>query len=158
MQFLESPKFKVIRRLIWQEFLKLTLVLKSAVHFTFFKIHEMKSRVNSFKVAFQGLKFLFATQIHAKIHLGAALLATFCAWYFEVSIMEWCMIIFAIVLVIGAEAFNTSIEQLTDLVSPDYHPLAGKAKDLAAGGVLVFAIGAFILGLIIFLPPILALF
>ena len=66
--------------------------------------------------------------------------------------------LFAITTVLSAEAFNTAIEYLIDLVSPDYHPLAGKAKDVAAAAVLFTAIGAFFVGLIIFLPKVIALF
>ena len=72
--------------------------------------------------------------------------------YFGISKTEWCLIVIAICMVISAEAFNTSIEHLTDLVSPNYHELAGKTKDVAAAAVLITAIGAAILGLIIFLP------
>ncbi len=118
----------------------------------------MKSRIKSFRAALQGLFFMFSTQINAQIHFTAAVSACLAAWFFEVTITEWCLILIAIVMVTGAEAFNTSIEQLTDLVSPQYHPLAGKAKDLAAGAVLIFAIGAFILGLIIFLPKLSGMF
>ncbi len=78
--------------------------------------------------------------------------------YFEITPTEWCIIVFAIAIVLAAEAFNTAIEDLTDLVSPEPHPLAGHAKDLAAGAVLLTAIGAAIVGLLIFLPKILALF
>lgn len=72
----------------------------------------------------------------------------------KISITEWCFVTLCITLVIMAEAFNTAIENLTDLVSPDFHPLAGKTKDLAAGAVLIFSIGAVIVGLLIFLPKI----
>jgi diacylglycerol kinase len=65
---------------------------------------------------------------------------------------EWCWIIIAIALVFITEMLNTSIEFLTDLVSPNYHPLAKNTKDVAAGAVLVAAIIAIILGLMIFLP------
>lgn len=67
------------------------------------------------------------------------------------------MVVFAIVLVLAAEGFNTALEHLTDLVSPDYHPLAGKAKDVAAGAVLLAAIGAATVGILIFGSKILAL-
>jgi diacylglycerol kinase (ATP) len=55
-------------------------------------------------------------------------------------------------VVMAAEGFNTSIEKVVDLVSPEYHPIAGMAKDIAAGAVLITAIGAAIIGLIIFIP------
>lgn len=117
-----------------------------------------EKRLLSFKYAFQGLFTLIRTQPNAKIHCFAALVALALSFYFQLSSIEWCLIIFAITSVLSAEAFNTAIEYLTDLVSPDYHPLAGKAKDVAAGAVLCTAIGAFVVGLIIFAPKFFALF
>jgi len=76
---------------------------------------------------------------------------------FQITKIEWCLIVISIAAVWTAEAMNTAIEKLTDLVSPELHPLAGKTKDAAAGAVLVIAIGAAIVGGIIFLPHILAL-
>ncbi len=117
-----------------------------------------EKRLLSFKYAFQGLITLIRTQANAKIHCFAALLTIGLSFYFQLSHIEWCLVIFAIVSVLSAEAFNTAIEYLTDLVSPDYHPLAGKAKDVAAGAVLCTAIGAFFVGLLLFLPKFFALF
>ena len=118
----------------------------------------LKKRLNSFRYAFQGIKRLFLTQPNAKIHLFAAAMAIALGLYFEISLVEWCIIVFAITSVLAAEAFNTAIEDLTDLVSPEPHPLAGHAKDVAAGAVLITAIGAATLGIIIFLPKIISLF
>jgi diacylglycerol kinase (ATP) len=73
-------------------------------------------------------------------------------WYVGVTRAEWCWIAFACMAVWSAEAFNTAIECLTDLVSPEFHPLAGRAKDTAAGAVLIAAIGAAIIGAMIFWP------
>ncbi len=117
----------------------------------------LKDRLNSFKFAFSGLKELFLTQPNAKFHLFAGFCVCGAGGYFGLSTAEWCAIVLSISLVIAAEAFNTSLEYLTNLVSPDYHPLAGKVKDLAAGAVLVIAIGAAIVGGIVFLPRLLAL-
>lgn len=68
------------------------------------------------------------------------------------AIVEWLIIILAITLVIGAEMVNTAIEYVVDLASPEIHPLAKQAKDVAAGAVLVFAMASVIIGLLIFLP------
>lgn len=111
----------------------------------------------SFKYAFQGLAYLVRTQPNAQIHLIIASLVLLSGAWLELSRAEWGLLVLATVLVLGAEALNTALEALTDLVSPEYHPLAGRAKDLAAGGVLVCAIGAAIVGLIVFLPHIWAL-
>ncbi len=118
----------------------------------------LKKRLNSFRYAFAGLGDLLHTQPNARIHLLATLLVLAAGFYFNISTAEWCAAILAIALVFSTEAFNTAIEFLTDLASPDYHPLAGKAKDVAAAAVLIAAIGAAAVGLIIFLPKIISLF
>lgn len=118
------------------------------------KISNLKKRINSFKYAFRGIIDLMTTQTNAQIHLCITFLVLLFGIYFNLSHLEWILIIFAIALVFSAEAFNTAIEYLTDLVSPEYHPLAGKAKDVAAGAVLLTAIGAALIGILIFLPKI----
>ncbi len=118
----------------------------------------LKKHLNSFRYAFAGIGRLVKTQANAKIHLAAALGVLAAGLYFQISTTEWCLIIIAICTVLAAEAFNTSLEDLTDLVSPNPHPLAGHAKDLAAGAVLLTAIGAAIVGILVFLPKFLNLF
>ena len=115
-------------------------------------------RIKSFSYAFQGLAILWHSQAHAKIHVLATLICLGLAVYLDVTRWEWCVLIICITLVLAAEAFNTAIEFLTDLTSPDYHPLAGKAKDVAAGAVLLTATGALIVGIFIFLPRPVAIF
>jgi len=73
-------------------------------------------------------------------------------FFFGITRIEWCIVILCVTLVFAAEAANTAIEYLTDLVSPEYHQLAGKTKDAAAAAVLFAAIGAAITGIIIFAP------
>lgn len=111
--------------------------------------------IRSFKFAFQGLKMLFLIENNAKFHLMAAILVIITGLYFKVSANEWIFLIFAIGLVFGSEAFNTAIEKLCDKISPQKDPVIGHIKDLAAAGVLFFAISAAMVGLIIFLPKIL---
>ena len=115
----------------------------------------IKERINSFKYAFNGIKTLFKTEVHGKFHILFALFVVAASVFFDISTVEWCMVIICIAMVVAAEAFNSAIEALTDLASPEYHPLAGKAKDLAAGGVLICSIGALVIGFIIFLPKVL---
>ncbi|MCB0522597.1 MAG: diacylglycerol kinase family protein [Lewinellaceae bacterium] len=115
----------------------------------------LKKRLNSFRYAFAGLGELLRSQPNAKIHLVAACAVAAAGFYFEITTTEWCLATFAVAMVFSAEAFNTAIENLTDLASPDYHPLAGKAKDVAAAAVLVAAIGAAAVGLLIFGPRVL---
>lgn len=117
----------------------------------------IKSRLKSFQYAFQGIADLIRTQPNARIHLVLAALAVFLGWAFSLSAAEWCLLALAAALVFAAEAFNTALEYLTDLVSPEYHELAGRAKDAAAAAVLFSAAGAAVIGLILFLPRFLAI-
>ena len=114
----------------------------------------LKARLKSFQYAFKGISDLIQTQPNAKIHLLAALLAIGAGGYFNLSAAEWCLLALTIAAVLAAEAFNTALEYITDLVSPDYHELAGRTKDAAAAGVLLTALGAAAVGLILFLPRI----
>lgn len=118
----------------------------------------IKKRIASFGYAFEGIFEVIRSQPNFIIHFLAAFVAIIAGFYFTISATEWCFVIGCIAIVFGAETFNTAIEHLTNLVSPDYHILAKKTKDAAAGGVLFIAIGAALVGLIIFLPKILALF
>jgi diacylglycerol kinase len=112
----------------------------------------MKKRIDSFVYAFKGIYTLFATQANARIHGAVLILILIFGFYFHLSATEWCLIILASAAVLSAEAMNTALEFVVDLVSPEYHDLAGKAKDVAAAAVLISAIGAAITGFIIFLP------
>jgi len=114
----------------------------------------LKKRTASFLYAFKGLKDLFKNQPNARIHAAAAVLVVLTGFYFHISRTEWIAVTLCIVMVLGLEAMNTALENLTDLVSPDFHPLAGKAKDVAAAAVLLAAMGTVIVALIIFLPKI----
>ena len=117
----------------------------------------LKKRLNSFRYAIAGIAEMVRSQANLKIHLMAAVAVISAGCYFDLPPTEWCVVAFAITSVLAAEGFNTALEYLTDLVSPEYHPLAGKAKDVAAGAVLLTAIGASAVGLLVFLPKILAL-
>ncbi|HSI91016.1 MAG TPA: diacylglycerol kinase family protein [Adhaeribacter sp.] len=112
----------------------------------------IKKRINSFGYAFKGIGAAFRYEPNMKLHFIGAAEAVFLGWFFEIKNPEWCWVALAIGLVWMAEIFNTSIEKLTDLVSPEYNELAGKVKDLAAGAVLIAAITAVIIGLLVFWP------
>lgn len=114
----------------------------------------IKERMASFGYAFEGIFEVIQSQANFKIHGLATCVAIGTGFYYSISTTEWCLIIGCIAAVFSAETFNTAIEHLTNLVSPDYHVLAKKTKDAAAGGVLLVAIGAAIIGLVIFLPKI----
>lgn len=120
--------------------------------------HPIQKRFNSFKYAFKGIFDLFKTQINARIHAFFMILVIAGGFFFNISTTEWIICILAIAMVLAAEAVNTALEYVVDLVSPDYHELAGKAKDVAAAAVLILAIAAAIIGCIIFWNPFLEFF
>lgn len=113
-----------------------------------------RRRADSFRFAFQGLAELLRSQPNARIHVLAAAVVVVAGVYFQISGVEWAVLALCIASVIALEAVNTALEYLTDLASPDYHPLAGKAKDVAAAAVLVAAVGSAAAGLCIFGPRI----
>lgn len=119
---------------------------------------SLRKRADSFRYAFQGLADLLRSQPNARIHLAVAVAVAMAGFFFRISHMEWIAVVICIALVLALEAVNTALEYLTDLVSPDFHPLAGKVKDASAAAVLVAAAGALVVGIIIFLPKILILF
>lgn len=115
-------------------------------------------RIAAFGYAFKGIGSLLRNEAHAKIHLCAAILVIAAGFIFNVSSVEWCILLICIGGVFMAEAFNTAIEKLADRVSKDRDPLIGAAKDIAAGAVLLFVLAVIPVGLIIFIPKILSLF
>jgi diacylglycerol kinase len=108
--------------------------------------------LKSFKFAFKGLFFLLKNENNMQFHFLATILVLISAWHFQVSKEEWLFIITMIGLVWSAEALNTAIEKLCDMVMPLHNIEIGKIKDLAAAAVLIFAIIALIGALIIFIP------
>jgi len=116
-----------------------------------------KRRHASFGHAARGVRILVATQPHARIHLVAAAGVALAAWLLGASAMEWCVLLLAIGLVWVSEGINTAIEFAVDLASPEHHPTAGKAKDVAAGAVLLASCLAAVVGAVIFLPKLAAL-
>lgn len=116
-----------------------------------------KKLINSFKYAFKGIGSAVKSERNMKIHFTMMLLVVLAGIIFNIAIWEWitCFILFG--LVIGMECFNTALEIVVDMVSPKYNEAAGRAKDIAAGGVLACAIGAASAGLFIFLPKLLEL-
>ena len=112
-------------------------------------------RIESFRVAFKGLYVFFAEEVHAKVHLVATIFAVFSGIYLKISTLEWVAILLCIALVVAIEAINSAIENVLDLLHPEHHPLAGRAKDVASGAVLWASVVAAIVGVLVFLPKIL---
>ena len=114
-------------------------------------------RIRSMRCAFVGIRLMIASQQNAWIHAAATLAVIAVGFFLGLTTAEWCWIVLAVVSVWTAEALNTAFEFLTDVASPQFHPLAGKAKDVAAGAVLVAAIGSVIIGVLVLGPHALTL-
>lgn len=108
--------------------------------------------LRSFGFAVRGLVYVVRTQSNARVHLVATLFVVGLGFWLRLSFLEWALVAAAIGLVWMAEAFNTAIEAVVDLVSPERHPLAKAAKDVAAGAVLVAALFAVTVGALVFIP------
>lgn len=102
--------------------------------------------IQSVNCAIEGIIWAARSQRHMRYHFVTALVLLFLALFFQVTALEFILLAFAITLVLFAEMINTALEVFVDLVSPDYHPLAGRVKDIAAGAVLIASIGAVVMG------------
>ena len=115
-------------------------------------------RLKSFKYAFNGLRILIKEEHNARIHLFAAIGVVIAGFIFKISLHEWIAVAIAIGLVFCSEIINSAIENLSDFVCPDKNERIKKIKDLAAAAVLVSALTALVIGLLVFIPKIVALF
>jgi diacylglycerol kinase len=119
--------------------------------FTLFRtMINIRKMLRSFGYAFEGVTALFRHENNARFHLLAAIGVLLTGIGFDIDSKEWALIVLAIGGVWAAEAFNTALEKLCDLVSPDVHPQIKAIKDLAAAGVLIMAGAAVVIGLLIF--------
>ena len=114
-------------------------------------------RIRSIRCAIVGVRVMVASQHNAWIHAAATLAVAAAGLSFGLTRAEWCWIVLAVISVWTAEALNTAFEFLTDVASPEFHPLAARAKDVAAGAVLITAVGSVVIGLLIFGPYALAM-
>lgn len=104
----------------------------------------------------RGVRTILLSQHNARIHATATLAVVTLGVALGVSRLEWLCLILAIVSVWSAEALNTALEFVCDVASPEFHPLVEKAKDVGAGAVLLCAVGAAVVGLLVFAPYVLA--
>jgi diacylglycerol kinase (ATP) len=109
-------------------------------------------RLRSFRYAFHGIRTMLASQQNAWVHAGSTVAVIAVAAGLRVDRLEWSLLILAIIAVWTAEALNTAFEFLCDVAAPDFHPIVAKSKDVAAGAVLLSAIGSVAVGLLVFLP------
>ena len=117
-------------------------------------VEKSKKLINSFKYAIQGILSSFKTERNMKIHIFIMILVIITGLILKINKYEWIACILCFAIVISGELFNTAIETVVDMVMPYKNDKAKIAKDIAAGAVLVLAIGAAIVGVIIFVPKI----
>ena len=113
---------------------------------------QFTGRIRSFAYAFAGIATMLRSQHNAWIHAAATVAVCALGLIVGLSTAEWCWIVLAIMSVWTAEALNTAFEFLADAASPEFHPLVKHAKDVAAGAVLIAAIGAVVIAVLVFAP------
>ncbi|PZD87829.1 diacylglycerol kinase family protein [Bacilli bacterium] len=111
-----------------------------------------KKKKIGFSHAWNGIKETVKNEYNFRIHLAATLVVVVCGFIFEISLLEWMFVFFAIGLVLVTEMINSVTEAIVDYIKPEYHPQAKYIKDAAAGAVLISVIIAVIIGTIIFIP------
>jgi diacylglycerol kinase (ATP) len=126
--------------------LRLPLMSTRAFTFTF------TGRLRSFRYAFRGIWLMLQSQHNAWVHACATIGAVAAGLALHISRGEWCAIVLAVASVWTAEALNTAFEFLCDVASPQFHPMVKHAKDVAAGAVLVSAMGSVVIGVLVFVP------
>jgi diacylglycerol kinase len=109
-------------------------------------------RFESFGDAGRGLRAVLA-EPNARVQLAIALAVIVLAAWLDLGRRDWALLVLAMGLVLAGEAANTALEALADRVAPDHHPLVGRAKDAAAGAVLIASVAAAVLGLLVLGPP-----
>lgn len=118
----------------------------------------LAGRLRSFGYAFRGIWTMLRSQRNAWIHALATIGVLAAGWALGISANDWKWLVLALVAVWGAEALNTALEFLADAATPEFHPLVKQAKDVAAGAVLIAAIGAAAIGALVFIPAIISSF
>ena len=113
----------------------------------------IKSRLQSFRYAFHGWGYVLRNEPNSWIHAVFTILVIALAFWLHIPARDWAVLLLAIVMVWAAEFFNTAIESIVDLASPEEHPLAKVGKDVGAAGVLIAALVSILIGLLILGPP-----
>ncbi len=117
------------------------------------KMFSVRKRAQSFSFALSGLLVMLRTQPNARIHLIIGIAAVAASYWLELGTVRVCLVILSVAAVWTAEAFNTVVEMLVNMISSERSWAAKWAKDIAAAAVLVTAMGAFMVGLLILAPP-----
>lgn len=116
------------------------------------KRNDLGSRLRSIRIALGGLKQVLVLEPNARIHGLITLIVFGAAWLLQLSRVEWVLLVITVGLVWMAEVFNTAVEKLVDLASPERNPAAKAVKDISAGAVLVSALVSILVGLLLFGP------
>jgi len=111
-----------------------------------------KKFIKSITYAWNGIGFLFKTQLNARIELIIAFFVLFAGFIFKISSFEWIAILLCIAVVLALEGINTAFEGISNKLHPDFDQQIGNAKDVAAGAVLIACCVAVVIGFIIFAP------
>ena len=112
----------------------------------------------SFGFALQGFRYTLATERNIRVMLGGATFAVVMGLVLQLDLVSWAIVLLCIGCVLAAELMNTAIETVVDLVSPEYHPLAGHAKDIAAAAVYVLSFLVAVVGVCVFANAIISKF
>lgn len=120
--------------------------------------YKNRTFFDSFRYAFEGVSTVFKEERNMRFHVFSTIAVIILSIFLSLELYEWLWMLLVSCLVLVMEIWNTVIENTIDLISPDYHPLAKKAKDMAAAAVLFTSIFALIVGAIILLPKIVTLF
>ena len=117
----------------------------------------MQRLIRSFSYAFAGIGHSLRTQANLRIHVFISACVISTGLVLRLNAVEWAILVLTMMMVLSAELFNTAIEAVIDRAGAEPHPLSKVAKDTAAGAVLIGAIGAVLVGMLIFGPKLLAL-
>ncbi|WP_062046314.1 diacylglycerol kinase family protein [Bacillus sp. JCM 19034] len=114
-----------------------------------------KRLLKSFYYATQGLIYVLKNEQNMNIHLVIAILALIAAYLLSIPFIQLLILLLIIAGMFALEIMNTAIERTVDLVTKEYHPMAKRAKDIAAAAVFIYSLFAVIIGLLMFIPPML---
>ncbi len=120
--------------------------------------NDHPSFLKSFLFAVQGFRFAVSTERNTKVMLGGGAFAVVMGLILQIDLISWAIVLLCCGCVLAAELMNTAVETIVDLVSPEYHPLAGHAKDVAAAAVYVLSFLVALVGICVFANAIISKF
>ncbi len=120
--------------------------------------NDHPSFLKSFLFAVQGFRFAVSTERNIKVMLVGGAFAVVMGLILQIDLISWAIVLLCCGCVLAAELMNTAVETIVDLVSPEYHPLAGHAKDVAAAAVYVLSFLVALVGIFVFANAIISKF